>query len=144
MRITFFIAFVLSLLCSNPIWADVVNFKHFSINIPNTWSYSEEGDMVSVAAKDNSSILVFSPDKLPQGQNLKEFAAAFSKTYNGTTPSANGAGTFQFEYKNDVGAEAHVIISQADPKMDSIFLLVIVGEKHPELPYILNSVTMTD
>ena len=120
--------------------AEIIAFKHFSINMPPAWRYSEDGDLVSVAAKDNSSILVFSPDKLPAGQNLQEFALAFSQSCQGGAPVAKSAGTFQFDYKNEVGADAHVVISQADPLRASIFLIIIVGEKHPELPAILSSV----
>ncbi len=119
--------------------AETVDFKGFSINIPPAWKYSEEGEIVKVTAKDNSSIVVFSPDTLPEGRNLEEFAAAFSRDSKGGPPVSDGRGTFQFDYTNDVGAKAHVVISQADPERDSVFLIVIVGENHPELPRILNS-----
>ncbi len=119
--------------------AETVDFKDFSLNIPPAWRYAEEGDMVKVTAKDNSSILVFSPDRLPEGQSLEEFAAAFSRDSRGGPPVSDGRGTFQFEYTNDVGARAHVVISQADPERDSLFLIVIVGENHPDLPLILGS-----
>jgi hypothetical protein len=98
--------------------------------------------MVTVTAKDNSSIVVFSPDTLPAGQTLAEFAAFFSKSYQGSSPVSDGAGSFQFDYTNDVGAMTHVVISQADSELGSIFLIVIVGGQHPDLPRILGSVTM--
>lgn len=141
MRIVSFI-FLFSLAFSGPALAEIQNFKHFSIDIPESWNYSEAGEMVTVTAKDNSSIVVFSPDKLPQGQTSAEFAAFFSNSYQGSPPVFDNAGTFQFDYTNDVGAKAHVLISQADSGRDSVFLIVIVGEQHPDLPRILKSVTM--
>ncbi len=140
-RIFFFLfaTLFLNLAASAAAAAETVGFRGFSINVPPAWDYSEEGAIVKVTAKDNSSIVVFSPDKLPGGQSLEEFAAAFSRDSKGGPPVSDGRGTFQFDYTNDVGAKAHVVISQADPELDSVFLIVIVGENHLELPLILNS-----
>lgn len=140
MRI-FFIPFILalSLIFSGLAFAERQAFKHFSLEVPDGWEVLENGEMLSVKAKNNSSILVFSPDKLPRGKNLPEFAAFFSKNYQGEAPACDGAGTCQFDYSNNVGAKTHVIIAQADRERDSIFMIVMVGEQHPELPGILNS-----
>lgn len=139
MRI-FFLTLVFSLSFSAAISAKTVAFTDFSIDIPEGWNYSEDGDMLTVTAKDNSSILVLSPDTLPDGQTLAKFAADFAKNSGGGKPAPDGSRSFQFDYTNDVGARAHVILSQADEKLPSIFLIVIVGENHPELPGILQSV----
>lgn len=139
MRI-FFLTLLFSLSFSGAISAKTVAFTDFSIDIPEGWSYSENGDMLTVTAKDNSSILVLSPDTLPGGQTLAEFAADFARNSGGGEPTSDGRGSFQFDYTNNVGASAHVIISQADEKLSSVFLIVIVGENHLELPLILQSV----
>ncbi len=144
MSVRIFLSFlILSLAFAAPLWAETVVFKDFSVDVPAGWEHAEEGAMATLKAGDNSSILVLSPDKLPQGQSLAEFAAAFSEKYRGGQPVSKSRGTFQFDYVNDVGARAHVVIAQADETRPDIFLIVMVGEGNPDLSAILKSVNFT-
>lgn len=142
----FFLALGALVLFPQQAAAATADFGDFSLDVPEGWASSQSGDMAIVSALDNSAVIVFSSDVLPEGQSLNDFAATFSRSRGGTEPEGKvrkGLGqTLQFEYKNDVGAATHVFVAQGDPKLRNVFLVLIVGENHLDVPVILNSVRL--
>lgn len=114
-RITLCIIFLLMSSCS---FADVEEFRNFSLNVPEGWTAEESGDVVSVNADDKSGSLVITSGN-PNGETITSLALKFSREMKGTEPLSDDEGGYSFEFNNG--------ISQAVIAGDEDFYMLIVG-----------------
>ncbi len=90
------LALCLLLLWSASAWGDVMEFRHFSLDVPEGWTASEDGPVVSVVAGDKSASLTITMDS-PNGSTIGELAAGFSLELGGTVPEKDSDGNYTFE-----------------------------------------------
>lgn len=114
-RIVMCVIFLLMSSCS---FADVEEFRYFSLNVPEGWTAEESGDVVSVTADDKSGSLTITAGN-PNGEAVKSLALKFSREMNGTEPLSDDEGGYSFEFNNG--------ISQATIAGDDDFYMLIVG-----------------
>ena len=107
-------------------WADIQEFRYFSLDVPEEWSVSEEGAAVTVTAPDKSASLSITADD-PKGKTIAELAEEYSRELNATAPERNnddgddeeGGESYSFEFNNGV--------SQAVINGDEEMYLLIIG-----------------
>ena len=98
--------------------ADIVEFRHFSLNVPDGWSASEAGNVVMVIADDMTGSLTIRVGN-PAGESVEALAVKFSNEMNGTDPVSDDEGGWSFEFNNG--------ISQATIAGDEDFYMLIIG-----------------
>ncbi len=112
------IIFMAMLLISSCAYANVQEFRYFSLDVPDGWTAKEEGKIVTVKADDDSgSLVIMSGD--PEGQSIGDMATVFALEFNGTIPMKDDDGNYTFEFNNGR--------SQAIVTGDKEFYMVIVG-----------------
>ncbi|MBQ7193482.1 MAG: hypothetical protein IJR98_03830 [Synergistaceae bacterium] len=93
---------VILLMISSVAYADVEEFRYFSLNVPENWTAKESGDVVSVSANNKTGSLTITSGK-PDGESMSAIALRFSRELNGTEPESDGEGNYNFEFNNGVG-----------------------------------------
>ena len=106
-----FILCVILLTISSAAYADVEEFRYFSLNVPENWTATESGDVVSVSANDKTGSLTITSGK-PDGQSMSAIALRFSRELNGTEPESDDEGNYNFEFNN--GVSQAMIIGDED------------------------------
>ena len=106
------------LLVSSCAYAEIHEFKYFSLDVPDGWTSEETGAVVQVKADDNSGSLVIMTD-IPEGKSLADIATNFALEFNGTMPEKDDDGNYTFEFNNGR--------SQAIVTGDEEFYMIIVG-----------------
>ena len=99
-------------------YADIEEFRYFSLNIPEGWSAVESGDVVSVTADDRTGSLTITSGN-PEGVSIGMLASKFSLEMKGTDPVSDDEGNYSFELNNG--------ISQAIVAGDEDFYMMIVA-----------------
>ena len=131
------IIFMAMMLISSCAYADIHEFRHFSLDVPEGWSSEESGPVVTVKADDDSGSLIIMSG-VPEGKSIGDIAANFALEFNGTMPEKDDEGNYTFEFNNGR--------SQAIVTGDEEFYMIIVGngiENNGEvLGAILNSLEM--
>ena len=106
-----FILCVILLMISSAAYADVEEFRYFSLNVPENWTATESGDVVSVSANDKTGSLTITSGK-PDGESMSAIALRFSRELNGTEPESDDEGNYTFEFNN--GVSQAMIIGDED------------------------------
>lgn len=106
------------LMISSCAYADVEEFRYFSLNVPENWTAEESGDVVSVSANDKTGSLTITSGR-PEGESMSSLALRFSRELNGSEPEADDEGNYTFELNNG--------ISQAMVIGDEEFYMLIIG-----------------
>ena len=112
------IIFIMAMLITSCAYADVHEFKYFSLDVPDGWTSEETGAVVQVKADDDSGSLVIMTD-IPEGKSLADIATNFALEFNGTMPEKDDEGNYTFEFNNGR--------SQAIVTGDEEFYMIIVG-----------------
>lgn len=112
------IIIIAMLLISSCAYADIHEFKYFSLDVPEGWTAHEEGAVVRVKADDDSGSLVIMTD-IPGGKSLADIAANFSLEFGGSIPEKDDEGNYTFEFNN---GRSQAIVSGGEE-----FYMVIVG-----------------
>lgn len=112
------IIFMAMMLISSCAYADIHEFRHFSLDVPEGWSSEESGPVVTVKADDDSGSLVIMSG-VPEGKSIGDIAANFALEFNGTMPEKDDEGNYTFEFNNGR--------SQAIVTGDEEFYMIIVG-----------------
>ena len=99
-------------------FADVEEFRYFSLDVPQGWRAEEDGSVVTVTANDNTGSLSITMGN-PESRDIGELAVAFSSELNGTMPEKDSEGNYSFEFNNG--------ISQATITGDEDFFMLIIG-----------------
>ena len=102
---------VILLTISSAAYADVEEFRYFSLNVPENWTAKESGDVVSVSANNKTGSLTITSGK-PDGESMSAIALRFSRELNGTEPESDGEGNYTFEFNN--GVSQAMIIGDED------------------------------
>ena len=102
---------VILLMISSAAYADVEEFRYFSLNVPENWTATESGDVVSVSANDKTGSLTITSGK-PDGESMSAVALRFSQELNGTKPESDDEGNYTFEFNN--GVSQAMIIGDED------------------------------
>ena len=102
---------VILLMISSAAYADVEEFRYFSLNVPENWTAKESGDVVSVSANDKTGSLTITSGK-PDGESMSAIALRFSQELNGTKPESDDEGNYTFEFNN--GVSQAMIIGDED------------------------------
>ena len=115
-----FAVFAVMLLLTTGAYADIQEFRYFSLDVPEEWSVSEEGATVTVTAPDKSASLSITADD-PHGKTIAQLAENYSRELNGTAPvkdEEDEGGSYSFEFNNGV---SYAVIDGDE----EIYLLII-------------------
>ena len=114
-RIIFIMAMLLVSSCA---YAEIHEFKYFSLDVPEGWTSEETGAVVQVKADDDSGSLVIMTD-IPEVKSLADIATNFALEFGGSIPEKDEDGNYTFEFNNGR--------SQAIVTGDEEFYMIIVG-----------------
>lgn len=110
--------FAVMLLLTTGAYADIQEFRYFSLDVPEDWSVSEEGAAVTVTAPDKSASLSITADD-PKGKTIAELAEEYSRELKGTAPAKDEEDeAYSFEFNNGV---SYAVIDGDE----EIYLLII-------------------
>ena len=131
------IIMILMFMISGKAFADIEDFKYFSLDVPEGWTADESGDVVSVIADDRSGSLSITAGN-PKGISIAGLAFSFSHELNGTDPVSDDEGNYTFGFNNGI---SHAMITGDD---DFYMLIVATGfiSNAETLGEILNSLEM--
>ena len=97
--------------------ADIQEFRYFSLDVPEGWSVSEEGAVVTVTEDvDGGSLKITADD--PKGKTIGELAAKYSQELQGSEPEQDEDGSYLFEFDD---GESQAVIDGTD----DLYLLII-------------------
>ena len=131
----FVCAFALMLLLSSAAFAVTKEFGRFTIDVPDGWSASDEGNgTTSIMAEDKSAALTVTINDL-KGATLGEVAEQMSNALGGTKPDVDADGDYSFDFSS--GGVASRAVMTGDNR--EYMMLSITGQ-HEELAGILNSI----
>ena len=102
---------VVLLALSECAFADIEEFRNFSLNVPEGWTAEESGDVVSVTADDKTGGITIVSGS-PEGASTAELAVKFSRSFNGTEPVSDDEDSYSFEFNN--GVSQAMIIGDED------------------------------
>ena len=118
-------------------YAEMIETKYFSLDVPEGWTVSEEGNVITVTAGDKSGSLSITADN-PNGKTIAQLAEEYSARLKGSEPEQDEDGGYTFEFNNGV--------SQAVIDGDEDLYVLIIGtgiERNGEvLAEILESLEM--
>ncbi len=114
--------------------AATVTFPKFTVDVPDGWTYSQDGAVVALLAPGHTAAISIAIDKT-QGMSGKDLATAMSQQLKGTTPIPADKG-FRFTFKNKHGVESKSYLSING---DEYIMFTITGQD-PHVSQILNSI----
>ena len=112
------LALLIVLVLAGAAFGDIREFRYYYIDVPEGWSVSEEGAVVTFSAPDKSCSLAVTADD-PRGKSIEELARSFALELNGSVPEKDDDGVYTFEFNNGV--------SQAVIDGDEELYLLIIG-----------------
>ena len=132
-----FLALTLVAVFAAASFAGVQDFGKFTIDVPEGWTATQDGETVGIVKNDNSAALSISVDST-EGASLKEIADEFVKALNGRNLTFTD-GTYQFEMTNANGVDSKAVLSGDD---SNYALFVITGAENApdEITKMLDSV----
>ncbi|MBQ7593432.1 MAG: hypothetical protein IJU48_03640 [Synergistaceae bacterium] len=134
-RVIFFCIIFLALASSS--FAEIQEFKYFSVDVPEYWTAQEKDNEVRITANDKTGELVIIASE-PEEKTIAEIASEFSAKFGSSELVSDDEGTFTFEFSDGEG--------QATITGDENFYMVIMAsgfEKNGDtLGEILNSLEM--
>lgn len=118
--IIFLLVLISSAAClpSGGAFGEIREFKNFSLDVPENWSFQEQGPTVLIIADDKSGSLSITYDN-PQGNSIGDLAAALSLELGGTMPEKDNDGIYSFEFG---GGKSQALITG-----DEDFYMLIIG-----------------
>ena len=111
------LAVLLVFLLAGAAFGEIREFRYYSLDVPEEWSVSEEGAVVTITAPDRSCSLAITADE-PRGKSIEELARSFALELNGSVPEKDDDGGYTFEFNNGV---SHAVIDGDD----ELYLLII-------------------
>ena len=118
-------------------FAGVQDFGKFTIDVPEGWTATQDGETVGIVKNDNSAALSISVDST-EGASLKEIADEFVKALNGRNLTFTD-GTYQFEMTNANGVDSKAVLSGDDSKY-ALFVITGAENAPDEITKMLDSV----
>ena len=118
-------------------YAEIQEFKYFSVDIPDDWSFQEDGSEVKITADNETGALTIITDE-PEGNSIEDLASLFAIKFGGSEIVSDDEGNFTFEFDEGEG--------QATITGDEDFYILIMASGFEEngdtLGEILNSLEM--
>jgi len=110
-----------------------MEFREFTVEVPEGWAAQQKGSTVVISANDNSAAITVTLDS-SGGMSLEETAKAFAKELNGSNLRLE-ADVYRFNFKNERGVDSIMLISGEGNKYTAVS---ITGD-HPEVKVIIDS-----
>ena len=132
-----FLALTLVAVFAAASFAGVQDFGKFTIDVPEGWTATQDGETVGIVKNDNSAALSISVDST-EGASLKEIADEFVKALNGRNLTFTD-GTYQFEMTNANGVDSKAVLSGDDSKY-ALFVITGAENAPDEITKMLDSV----
>ena len=131
------IIFAMIFILASSAYAEIQEFKYFSVDVPDDWTAEEKNDEVKITADDKTGELRIIAAE-PEEKTIAELASEFSAKFGGSELVNDDEGTYTFEFYDGEG--------QATITGDENFYMVIMAsgfEKNGDtLGEILNSLEM--
>ena len=128
---------VMLFMIASSAYAEIQEFKYFSVDVPDDWTAEEDNNEVKITADDKTGELRIIASE-PEEKNIAEVASEYSAKFGGSELVSDDEGTYTFEFSDGEG--------QATITGDENFYMVIMAsgfEKNGDtLGEILNSLEM--
>lgn len=136
-RLALLIILLIVMIFASCAYAELQEFKYFSLDVPEGWNVIEEGAVITVTTSDKSGSLSITTDD-PQGKTIEELAQIFAYELSGTPPEKEEEGAYTFEFNNGI---SHAVI---DGDEELYMLIIGTGIEHngEEIEEILSSLEM--
>ena len=118
-------------------FADVQDFGKFTVDVPEGWTATQNGETVAIVKKDNTASMSITVDST-DGSSLKELADAFVEALGGRNLQVSD-GTYQFEMTNANGVDSKAVLS-GDDKNYALFVMTGIENAREDMSKILDSV----
>ncbi len=119
-------------------FAGVQDFGKFTVDVPEGWTATADGETVGIVKNDNTASASITVSET-EGASLKEIADAFVQTLGGKNLAANdGAYTFEFTNQNGVASKA---VLSGDDKNYALIVMTGVENAPDDFGKIVNSLT---
>lgn len=118
-------------------FAGVQDFGKFTVDVPEGWTASQDGETVAIVKKDNTASMSITVDST-DGSSLKELADAFVEALGGRNLQVSD-GTYQFEMTNANGVDSKAVLS-GDDKNYALFVMTGIENAREDMSKILDSV----
>ena len=108
---------VMLLYLAGAAYADIQEFRYFSLDVPEGWSVKEDGAVVTVTEDvDGGSLKIPADD--PKGKTRGDLAVKYSQDLQGSEPEQDEDGSYLFEFDD---GESQAVIDGTD----DLYLLII-------------------
>ena len=128
---------VMLFMIASSAYAEIQEFKYFSVDVPDDWTAEEENNEVKITADDKTGELMIIASE-PEEKTIADVASEYSAKFGGSELISDDEGTYTFEFSDGEG--------QATITGDENFYMVIMAsgfEKNGDtLGEILNSLEM--
>lgn len=115
-------------------FAEVKDFKDFTVDVPDDWTAAQDGTTVAVTANDKSAAISITVDTT-DGASMKDLAAAFVEKLKGSGLEEED-GVYTFTFTNENGVDSKAILNGEEGK----FCLIVITGENPKMSDILDSV----
>ncbi|MBQ9420055.1 MAG: hypothetical protein IJU31_06760 [Synergistaceae bacterium] len=133
-----FVAFALVALFAVAAFAGVQDFGKFTVDVPEGWTASQDGETVAFLKNDNTASASVTVAET-EGASLKELADAFVEALGGKNLQPVD-GTFTFEFTNENGVVSKAVLS-GDDKNYALFVMTGIENAPNDFDTIINSLT---
>ena len=128
---------VMLFMIASSAYAEIQEFKYFSVDVPDDWTAEEDNNEVKITADDKTGELMIIASE-PEEKTIADVASEYSAKFGGSELISDDEGTYTFEFSDGEG--------QATITGDENFYMVIMAsgfEKNGDtLGEILNSLEM--
>lgn len=133
------------ILTTSPAVARLMDFAHFSIDLPPGWTIREEGVTVAFIAKDASATMAVTTEitagKFFEGMSAEELARAYASELKGSEPTRedNDPNYYSFDFTSPEGvpSEASIVVSGRR------FYLITISGTHKDMAGMVESVLVS-
>ncbi len=133
--LAFILAGCLIVLAPLASYATVKSFTRFSVDVPQGWEASEDGNVVALLAPGHAAAVSIAVDSA-QDMSAADLAKAMSTQLKGSAPVQGDDGGYGFTFKNPAGVESQ---SMLYVEKNEYILVTITGD-HPDIANILDSI----
>jgi len=116
-------------------FANVQSFKHFSVDVPQGWEASEDGEVVSMLAPGHAAAVSIAVDSA-EGMTTENLTKEMAAQLKGSSPVAVDAGGYAFTFKNQSGVESKSTVFVNNNQ----YVMITVTGSHPDIPHILQTI----
>lgn len=130
----FLLSLVLVLAFSLSAFGATIEYSRFSIEVPDGWRVSQDGNTVTILANDKSAALTVTVED-NDGTAIKDLAYAYAQQLNATEPEEDDD-VYMFSFQNPSGVGCNAVICGDDSEY---IMLVMIGD-HPQMEGMIDSI----